>query len=76
MHIATILPDLSLQFNGITIKSGSYTIPATKLLTVELRNPSDAAGNGNKVSYKLPHQRQAYILLITKHTPHHPKLRH
>lgn len=51
LYITAILPDLSLQFNGISIKSGSYTIPATKLLTVELRDPSDTAGNGNKVSY-------------------------
>ncbi len=51
LPVLIVTPNLSLQFNGVAIKSGNYAIPATKLFTIEIRDPNDIAGNSNVVSY-------------------------
>lgn len=42
---------LDLEFSGIPVKSGTYSIPQTKLARIEIRAPSDTTGTGTQVSY-------------------------
>ncbi|NWK76799.1 fimbrial protein [Aquitalea sp. LB_tupeE] len=46
-----IWPYILLESSGIPIKSGTYTIPKTLLMKIEVRSPSDTAGNGADVNY-------------------------